>query len=218
MALTFTNFKRTIPSNILARGRQYYNDGAVTDLSQEEEDTWIAEVQGTAIYEVQVALNQDNELLCTCTCPYDYGEHCKHIAAVLYAIEETFPERVEGKVSRAKGPKRRTKLDKLAEALEGTPPEKLRAALLDLAQSQREYGFIDYQGARQAASQLNVLLVQAGRMMDEGLVNRAIALYQAIMEQTIEAYGQADDSSGALGGCIAYAIEGLRAGRRSGQP
>lgn len=243
MALTLKNFKQAIPSTILSRGRNYYNNGAVTDLSLEEEDTWAAEVQGTEAYDVRITLEQSGELSCVCTCPYEYGEHCKHIAAVLYAIEEAFPEYFEGKTRRASSPKRRTKLEKLAEALEGTPPDKLCAALLDMAQSdrhlldqllirlgavgdkpadykamvkqalragQREYGFIDYQGARQAATQLNILLAQANRLMEEGLISRAIALYQAVLEQTVEVYGQADDSSGDLGGCMADAIGGLQ--------
>lgn len=243
MALKLTNFKQMIPSTILARGRKYYHDGAVTDLSLEEEDTWIAEVQGSSVYDVHIIMKQGNELFCTCTCPYEYGEHCKHVAAVLYAIEETYPEHIEGKKTRSKPLNKRTKLEKLAEALETASPEKLRAALLDLAQSdrhllnqllirldvtgdkpadykamvkqalragQREYGFIDYQGARQAATQLNILLAQASRMMEEGQTNRAIALYQAVMELTVEAYGSVDDSSGYLGGCIANAVGGLQ--------
>ncbi len=243
MMLTFKNFKKTIPPTILARGRQYYNDGAVVDLSPEDEDTWLAVVQGTDAYDVHITLDQGDQLTCTCTCPYEYGEHCKHVAAVLYAIEEAFPEQFAGKTQRTRGPKKRTKLEKLVEALESTPPEKLRAALLDLARTdrhllnqllirfdvtggkpadyramvkqalragRREYGFIDYQGARQAAAQLTILLTQADRLMEEGSVNRAVALYQTILEETVDVYGNADDSSGALGDCIAQAVDGLQ--------
>lgn len=242
MALTFSNFKQGIPAAILARGRSYYSQGRVVDLELDEEDAWVAQVEGTERYEVRVTQGPDRELTCLCDCPYEFGEHCKHIAAVLYAIEEAFPEHVGGRAKRATGAKRRTKLDKLRETLEQTPPEKLQKVVLALAGDdrdllnrllvrldaagdkpanyralvkgalrvgRREYGFIDYQGARQAAAELNVLLAQAGQFVNEGRANRAIVIYQAVMEETIEAYGQADDSTGSLGGCIARAIGGL---------
>ena len=49
MALTLKNFKKTIPSNILTRGRDYLRSGRVVDLSQDDEDTWLAEVQGSTL-------------------------------------------------------------------------------------------------------------------------------------------------------------------------
>lgn len=137
MALTLNNFKRTIPGNILTRGREYYNQGLVIDLSLEDEDTWVAEVQGTEQYEVRIAQTPDGELDCSCTCPYEYGEHCKHVAAVLYAIEEAFPEYLEGK-RRKPARKRTTRLDKLRAALEAAPPDQLIGILLQLAGNDRE--------------------------------------------------------------------------------
>jgi uncharacterized Zn finger protein len=247
MALTFSNFKQSIPAPILARGRAYYAEGRVVDLELEEEDAWFAQVEGTDRYEVRITQSPNRELLCACDCPYDFGEHCKHVASVLYAIEEAFPDHVSdhagGRAKRATGSKRRTKLDKLRETLEQIPPEKLREVVLALARDdrdllnrllirldaaggkpanyrtlvkgalrigRREYGFIDYQGARQAAAELNILLAQATDLLDEGRVNPAIVLYQAVLEETVEAYGEVDDSAGNLGGCIAHAIEGLR--------
>lgn len=242
MALTFGNFKQGIPAAILARGRAYYTQGRVVDLELDEEDAWVAQVEGTERYEVRVTQAPNRELTCLCDCPYEFGEHCKHIAAVLYAIEEAFPEHVGGRAKRATGSKRRTKLDKLREVLERTPPERVQDVVLSLAADdrnllnrllvrldaagdqpanyrtlvkgalrigRREYGYIDYQGARQAAAELNVLLAQANQLLNEGRVNRAVAIYQAVMEETIEAYSQADDSTGSLGGCIARAIGGL---------
>ena len=49
MALTLKNFKKTIPSNILTRGRDYLRSGRVVDLSQDDDDTWLAEVQGSTL-------------------------------------------------------------------------------------------------------------------------------------------------------------------------
>jgi hypothetical protein len=137
MSLHLTDFKQVIPQNILTRGRDYYRAGNVVDLSVEDEGVWSAQVVGTETYDVQIEQSADGTLTCTCSCPYDYGEHCKHIAAVLYAIEETFPEYLEGKKTRKPAKKRETRADKLQKTLDATSEVQLRAFLLDLANEDR---------------------------------------------------------------------------------
>lgn len=34
----------------------------------------------------------NGELTTWCTCPYDHGDYCKHLAAVLYTIEDAYPD------------------------------------------------------------------------------------------------------------------------------
>jgi uncharacterized Zn finger protein len=137
MSLTFANFKQIIASQILTRGRDYVRSGQVLDLSFDEDSwVWEAQVQGTYVYDVQVELLPDNHLTCSCTCPYD-GGYCKHIAAVLYAIEENFPDQI-GIKARKKSATRQTRHDKLRQLLETTPREKLVSILLQIAQQDRE--------------------------------------------------------------------------------
>ena len=245
MALTFANFKQQIPATILERGRAYLRQGRVVDLEYDEaEDSWAVQVAGTALYEVSIERGPDGELTGRCDCPYEFGDHCHHIAAALYAIEEAFPNALGVKPRQANRAKRRTKIDKLAEALEQTPADKVRDMLLAWAGEDRavlngllvrldaagdkpqnyralvkqalsagrgEYGFIDYYGARRAAAQLESLLAQAGRMVDDDRPGPALALYQAILEQTLAALEQTDDSDGDLSGIIPDAINGLAA-------
>jgi hypothetical protein len=138
MSLTFANFKKLIPSQILTRGREYWRAHQILDLAFDEEETlWQAQVEGTEQYEVEVQLTPKKTLECSCTCPYDMGEHCKHIAAVLYAIEESFPDQL-GMDAPKKTAKKPTRQDTLRQLLEKTPPAKIIAALLDLAKSNRE--------------------------------------------------------------------------------
>lgn len=138
MTLTFANFKQIIPSQILARGRDYARGGHILDLSfDEEEGTWDAQVEGTDLYDVRVEQSADGALTTFCTCPYDMGEHCKHVAAVLYAIEEAFPEQLQTKPRKKSGP-RQTRHDKLRQSLEKTSREELVAVLLELAAADRE--------------------------------------------------------------------------------
>ena len=138
MNLTFANFKQNIPAQILTRGRNYWRQGQILDLSfDEEEMLWEAQVEGSELYDVRVEQTENGSLTCSCTCPYDMGDHCKHIAAVLYAIEDGFPEQLATK-PRKKSAKRQTRHDKLRQRLEKTSREQLVAILLDLAQEDRE--------------------------------------------------------------------------------
>lgn len=135
MKLTFKNFKTMIPQHILSRGREYIRDGAIRDLSfDEDDDVWDAQVKGTSLYEVRVELTTGGNLRTSCTCPYDLGEHCKHVAAVLYTIVDTFPEQVGSQVKK----RRKSKYDKLREALEKTSHGDLVKAVLELAKDDRE--------------------------------------------------------------------------------
>lgn len=138
MSLTFGNYKQVIPPQILTRGRDYLHRGQVLDLTFDEEEVlWEAQVEGTELYDVQIRQDTNGNLICSCTCPYDLGEHCKHVAAVLYAIEETFPEQMIVR-PRKRGAKRLTQHDKLRQLLEKTTHEQLITVLIDLAGQDRE--------------------------------------------------------------------------------
>lgn len=81
------NFEQFFPPQILKRGKDYFKKGFVEDL-EEEEMTWSATVLGSnAEYYVEITLNSKGELEdAYCDCPYD--EDCKHMVAMLYAIEQ----------------------------------------------------------------------------------------------------------------------------------
>ena len=137
MSLTLGNFKQIIPSQILTRGREYLRRGQILDLTFDEEElVWEAQVEGTELYDVRVELKANSSLDCSCTCPYEFGEHCKHIAAVLYAIEENFPEQLGQKPRKRAA--RQTRHDKLRQRLEQASREQLVTILLDLTARDRE--------------------------------------------------------------------------------
>ena len=138
MSLTFANFKQQIPAQILTRGRDYLRRGQILDLTFDEGALlWEAQVEGSDLYDVRIEQVASGSLLCSCTCPYDLGEHCKHIAAVLYAIEDAFPDQVEAR-PRKKPARRQTRLDKLRQRLDQTSREQVVSVLLDLAQQDSE--------------------------------------------------------------------------------
>lgn len=66
------------------RGQKYQKSGEVLNLSLRD-NTLSAYVQGsdTQPYHVQITLEHDDIADAYCTCPYDWGGYCKHIAAVV---------------------------------------------------------------------------------------------------------------------------------------
>lgn len=92
--LTESLMRERAGDEVFLRGKQYYRQGAVTSLIQRG-DTIEAEVEGSDIepYLVTVTLS-DDEIEAECTCPYEWGEWCKHIVAVLLAFQEQ-PETIE---------------------------------------------------------------------------------------------------------------------------
>lgn len=240
MSLTFANFRKTIPAHILTRGRDYLQRGQIVDLTfEEEEAVWEARVEGTELYDVHIELLSNTSLRCECSCPYDMGEQCKHIAAVLYAIEEAFPDQL-GSKPRMKPAKHQTRHEKLRQQLEKASHEQLVSILLDLTQMDREllnqllirldagnimdyqrvvkdalragrseYGYLDYADSNRVGRKLGELLDQAMQWRKAEEIDKATALYQAVIDVTVPIMGHADDSSGMLGDCINTAVEGL---------
>ncbi len=111
------NWRTMFKPWILERGREYFECGQVVGL---EEDGSIvrAEVSGTQEYHVETQKAGGRVVQRVCDCPYAVGgENCKHMAAVLYALE--------GKPG--------NKPTDWQDALEQLPVEKLRELLHGLA-------------------------------------------------------------------------------------
>ncbi len=75
------------------RGVEYYHDGLV-EITELANDFVRAEVEGSITYIVKVNLKDLEDY--SCTCPYDLGGACKHIAAVLLDVLE---QQHAGKIS-----------------------------------------------------------------------------------------------------------------------
>lgn len=137
MFLTLANFKQQIDSAILQRGRQYHFGGHVVELEEVDDGVWSALVEGTDPYNVDIAREEDGALSYECTCPYDLGPVCKHVVAVLYAIEESFPEYASATPKKPRK-KRQTRDEKVLEILNGQSHEDLVALLLEAARNDRQ--------------------------------------------------------------------------------
>ncbi|MDR0912668.1 MAG: hypothetical protein LBM96_08750 [Methanobrevibacter sp.] len=76
---------------IFVRGEDYYYNGYISSLIYDpQKNTYHGEVEGSNFkdYDVKIELDKDNNILdYSCNCPYDWSHVCKHIVAVLLAIE-----------------------------------------------------------------------------------------------------------------------------------
>ena len=73
---------------ILERGQAYFECGQVTEL-EDDGNLVRAEVSGSQVYHVEIRRSGKRVERMSCDCPYaDKDENCKHMAAVLYALED----------------------------------------------------------------------------------------------------------------------------------
>ncbi len=118
------SWKNWFQPHILERGRTYFEEGRVSDLERTE-DGYIATVEGTEEYEVEILLEGDTIEDMLCDCPYaEDGNACKHMAAVLFAISAAEP-------SKKKAPAKRERLTPAA-LVEKIPDSQLRPLLTEL--------------------------------------------------------------------------------------
>ena len=88
MLLAFEDWQEDFESAILDRGWGYYEEGRVVSLKWMG-DKVSAVVQGTTDYDVEITFDGDTIIDLDCDCPYAVdGSLCKHMAAVLYALED----------------------------------------------------------------------------------------------------------------------------------
>ena len=86
--MDLNNLYKHISPAIYERGEEYYKNGMVDNVEHRYPDTWTAEVEGSDLYTVEVKMNGDDIVSWDCDCPYDYGDMCKHTAAVLLYIKD----------------------------------------------------------------------------------------------------------------------------------
>jgi len=139
MSFTIQNFDS--PEDIITqRGKEYFESGNVTSLEEVEKGEWVATVYGSTVYNVEIELAAKKIKLTDCNCPYFEGnDHCKHVAAVLYAIRERTTKPAKGSTTE--------KDKKLKETKVKTPFQELQS-LADIADVKDLRDFIKAYAAR----------------------------------------------------------------------
>lgn len=89
--LYLRNLNLFFSPTILKRGRKYYRNQHLTSLVKVALNHWRAKVVGSRTYDIEVELDEEGVCRCTCSCPYAESNPCKHIAAVLLALQDDDP-------------------------------------------------------------------------------------------------------------------------------
>ena len=139
-------WKNRVPPHILERGRAYFDEGRVLGLERSA-DGYTACVDGTEEYAVEILLEGDSIEDMICDCPYaEDGNVCKHMAAVLFAVDA-------GETPLKKAPTKKERLTP-SRLVEKIPDNQLRPLLTKLVSTDEKL--------------YRVLLLQYGEMtLDE---------------------------------------------------
>lgn len=132
-------------SHILERGYDYYINGKVATIRSTDRG-YLGVVSGTDDYDVgiyfpdhEIEGEGSSEVEMDCSCPYAAdGNNCKHMAAILYAIEKQSASTDWATTSTLQGaPNTNEKSKSLEEVVEGLPPETVRKELISVLKSNR---------------------------------------------------------------------------------
>ncbi|MEQ9306977.1 MAG: SWIM zinc finger family protein, partial [Marinoscillum sp.] len=223
-------FLKEIPPVILSRGKEYFQDGAILDLSTGEDGEWYAEVEGTyGVYEVVIEVDKTgNVSQYSCDCPYD-GAICKHVAAVALEINENQNIEVSTK---------EPDQNKWTALIKAAKTDDLRKFMLDFGKRDKDFryqieltfskpsensassiayyqqqikgifdhydysGYLDYRSSREAVKDVDEFLNKAQGYLNKGFLNEAFRIAAAISMEGVEAIKNMDDSSGDCGEAI----------------
>lgn len=140
MEIQLKRFEEQIDEVILQRGLNYFKKGYVTDVTEIGYGDYEATVKGKDIYTVHLHVEKGVVTEHDCDCPYDQGPVCKHIAAVLFYLqqdelylEEDFPTKKTQK--KAKKPSEMEQVDKLLHLL---PHEELKAFIRNYCKKDKQ--------------------------------------------------------------------------------
>ena len=210
------DWREMFAPRILHRGYEYYKDGMVRSV-QDLGGLVRARVLGGELYSVEIAFEGGEVLAWRCGCPYaEDGTPCKHLAAVLYALDANKPaheaEPIEDVVGSLDLPAARALLVRLAKS-DGSAEEITRsAAALSIGELESvekridemlrraagRDGYIEYDAAWRVVNELERFVSDAaGRLLESGRVWES---FQLCCHALMAAFGcDMDDTSGCLG-------------------
>jgi len=211
------------------RGVNYHHQDRVQEL-EIDGDEIRATVRGSNYYDVAIDI-VDDAVQSHCSCPYDYAGDCKHVVAVLLAVDDRDTKTVDDTDTEE------DETVDIESLVEETTPEDLRTFLLDLVSDDRDIRdrFVAFVGEdtgktvydyKQEIDRLFDDAVSRRRIIEHdtyidfaqytdlaethrerGHVDTATDIYRAISEAIRENLDRIDDSSGYYGRELERAIE-----------
>lgn len=229
--MNLQNFKSAFAAQILKRGKEYYEDNHIENVTQINATNWQAEVHGSELYIVDIIIDDAFEIrYMDCDCPYE--ENCKHLAAVLYFMkDEYFPKKQVKPKSKAVPSMNKLLQQQSKEQLieliltlshkhsafkkelelQLTPKEnELEAAykmIVHYAEAaQDRSGFIRYGQVAKAIKGIDLVHERIETHIKQGHIQLAVQLALLCVYQGMEIMECGDDSSGELGGAVESSI------------
>lgn len=108
MQIPLSDFEQYIDDVILTRGLNYFQSGQIIEFSETRPGEIDAIVRGSEDYSVSLKIKNGTVVEHHCDCPADYGKVCKHVAAVIFHIQQDELEFLldDGKPKKSKTPSR----------------------------------------------------------------------------------------------------------------
>lgn len=88
MEIPLSHFEEYIDEPILKRGLSYFKKGFVHEPAEIRPGDYEAVVEGSEEYTVKLSISNGVITEHSCDCPYDMGPVCKHVAAVIFYLEQ----------------------------------------------------------------------------------------------------------------------------------
>jgi hypothetical protein len=230
--ITLQHFESQVNPTILQRGKQYYSKKAVTWLEDTGNGKWLAAVEGTENYQVDITLvNKDEVREFACDCPFD-GPLCKHVVAVFFALREELNE------TKSRGQKRKNTAKEAFEKLrKAISPEEYQAFIrryalrnkafktdfelyfagkddrLDVAGKYKDilrklirkygdHGFVSYRDALALSKEVDKVLAQGQDFLLQHNFHDAFAIAREVLTAMRKVITVSDDSEGYIGAAL----------------
>ena len=119
MRIPLNRFDEYIDDAILKRGLSCFRNGQVHEPEEGASGEYEAVVEGTEPYTVRLVIQQGVVVEHVCSCPYDAGSVCKHVAAVLFYLQkDELGLKVKKATTKADGAKKPAKRKTVAERID----------------------------------------------------------------------------------------------------
>lgn len=223
-------FKDEFEEKILSRGYEYYKSGLVQDV-HEDGDLIVAKINGTKTYEAFIQVEDEELIDAGCSCPYASG-YCKHIASLLYYLEENDIDEVSNEYN--------DKRKELLNIIRKIDKKELENFLVDLLENDENInykfrlkfnnlfsplslegykrkireairvsggrdGFIDYEEAWDYTHEMYKITNEVEQIIDNGYYELAFDVATSILDTIPNTY--IDDSNGSTGDVADSCIE-----------
>ena len=213
------DFEDEFFDHILSRGYDYYFSGKVTNVKISKEKV-TAIVHGTDDYNIKLEIENGIFIDGECDCPYfESGEYCKHMAAVLYYLNEKKEDKnnsynLENIVNKIDDKKLKeflyynlindeNLLNKFRVEFSGFSPklskENYKNKIYNSIRAcdDKKYGFIDYSNAYKYEHAMLEYINEAEKLVDNKDYDTAFTIVTVILDSIPKT--DIDDSNGSTG-------------------